>query len=320
MPPLLQPLHTITGKVSMKIGISIKSAYGVTNVRDGALQMIDRTRAAARAGLDSLFVGDHHVVASPYYQNTPMIGRLLAEWDHRPAGALFLLPLWNPVLAAEQIATLACIANGQFIVQCGLGRDEYQFKAMGANIRFRPSAFEQSLSSMRALWRGESVSLNGRWHFEEAKISPLPPQPVAVWIGGGVPAAIDRAARLGDAWLADPSLTLESAGDAIRTYREAIERHGLDLPPTIAIRRDVYVAQTATEATRLERQLESKGYRGFKPESLVIGDAASVAEQLAEFAALGYTDIIIRNLHPDASQAVASTLRMADVKARLATV
>ena len=61
-------------------------------------------------GLDSLFVGDHHNVPVPYYQNVAILGRLLAEWDTRPAGALFLLPLWHPVLLAEQIGTLASIA------------------------------------------------------------------------------------------------------------------------------------------------------------------------------------------------------------------
>ena len=143
----------------MKVGISITSAYPTGSGRDGATSMIARARAAAEAGLDSLFVGDHHVVPTSYYQNTPMLGRLLAEWDHRHAGALFLLPLWNPVLLAEQVATLACITRGPFILQCALGANDYQFKAMGANIKVRPSAFEQSLRVLRALWKGETVSL-----------------------------------------------------------------------------------------------------------------------------------------------------------------
>lgn len=301
----------------MKIGISITSAYQVRDVRDGANQMIDRARAAARAGLDSLFVGDHHVVPSPYYQNTPMMGRLLAEWDERPSGALFLLPLWNPVLAAEQIATLACIARGRFIMQCGLGRDDHQFNAMGANIKFRPSAFEQSLASMRALWRGETVSLAGRWKFSEARISPLPPEPIEVWVGASAPAAIERAARLGDTWLADPSMTLAQAARAMDIYRAARDRSGQGMPPTVAIRRDVYVAKNEIEATELAREIAEKGYRGFNPEALVIGDAATVAAHFREFGELGFTDIIIRNLHRDPAYAVASTERMAEVKAEL---
>ena len=58
---------------------------------------------------------------------------MLAEWGDGPAGALYLLPLWNPVLVAEQAATLACIAKGRFILQCGLG-DRRQAKAMGVAI------------------------------------------------------------------------------------------------------------------------------------------------------------------------------------------
>jgi hypothetical protein len=91
-----------------------------------------------------------------------MLGRLLAEWGAAPAGCLFLLPLWHPVLVAEQIGTLASIAQGPFIMQCGLGYGEARFAAMGANIkmelpRFSGEALFQSaarfsvLSSLR--WR-----------------------------------------------------------------------------------------------------------------------------------------------------------------------
>ncbi|MGH9848521.1 MAG: LLM class flavin-dependent oxidoreductase, partial [Blastocatellia bacterium] len=101
----------------MKIGISLTSAYKTQDPRAGARWMIERARAAREAGLDSLFVGDHHATPIPYYQNTPMLGRLLAEWGERAAGCLFLLPLWNPVLVAEQVGTLAAIAQGCFIFQ-----------------------------------------------------------------------------------------------------------------------------------------------------------------------------------------------------------
>src|SRR6476620_5323831 len=123
--------------------------------------MIERASAARRAALDTLFVGDQHVSATPYYQNTPMLGRLLAEWGAAPAGCLFLLPLWHPVLVAEQVGTLAAIAQGRFIFQCGLGDDEHQFAAMGADIKFRPSAFEESFTAVQRLLRGETVSSDG---------------------------------------------------------------------------------------------------------------------------------------------------------------
>src|ERR1700730_906009 len=106
----------------MRIGISLTSNHpDVKDSRQGARWMIERAAAANPAALDSLFVGDQHVSPTLYYQNTPMLGRLLAEWGKAPAGCLFLLPLWHPVLVAEQIGTLAAIAQGPFIMQCGLG-------------------------------------------------------------------------------------------------------------------------------------------------------------------------------------------------------
>src|SRR5439155_1628438 len=88
-----------------------------TRATPEARWLCERARAARDAELDSLFVGDHHNVPVPYYQNVPMLGRLLIEWSERPVGALFLLPLWHPVLVAEQIGTLAAIADGRFIMQ-----------------------------------------------------------------------------------------------------------------------------------------------------------------------------------------------------------
>jgi len=273
--------------------------------------MVERTRAADQANLDSLFLGDHHITPSNYYQNTPMMGRLLAEWGDRPAGVLFLLPLWNPVLVAEQVATLACMTSSRFILQCGLGAGERQFKGMGKNIKYRPSAFEQSIDTLRALWNGETVSMDGRWCFQDAAIRPLPPEPVDIWIGASANVAIERASWLGDTWLADPGMTLEEAGIAIDYYQRCQEKHHKKAN-CIAIRRDIYVAETTADAEQA-MQLAG-GYRGFNPEALVIGEVQAVADQLLEFENLGYTDVIIRSLHPDPAKALESIQRLAQVK------
>jgi len=297
----------------MKVGISVTSAIADSDVREGPRQMIARAKAAAEAGLSALFVGDHHVVPNPYYQNVPMIARMLAEWDQRDLGALFLLPMWHPVLAAEQIATLACLAQGKFIMQCGLGHGEAQFKAMGTKQRTRASAFEQSLELMRALWQGETVSSDGHWQFEGAQVSPLPPENIEVWIGASADIAIERAARMGDAWLASPGMLLDESARQMEVYLAALAKHKRAVPNTIAIRRDVYVAESGQEALNVRQALGSKGYRGFDPDALVIGDADEVAEQFLRYGALGYTDIIVRNLHREYHRAIESTERLSRV-------
>lgn len=281
------------------------------DAREGARWTVERAAAARRSGLDSLFVGDHHAVPVPYYQNIPMLGRLLAEWGDAPAGALFLLPLWHPVLLAEQIGTLASIAAGRFIVQCALGAGEHQFTAMGVDIRRRPSLFEHHLDVVRRLLAGAEV--------DGVRIAPVPPEPVEVWIGAAAPPAIDRAARLGDAWLAGPELTPEAAAAQMELYREACERH--DRTPTcVPIRRDVYVGESEADVEAVAGPVLAAGYRGFEPGAAVAGTVDQVAAEFRRYAELGFTDVIVRQLADDQAASVASIRRLADVKALVADV
>ena len=78
---------------AVRVGVSLRTAFLVDDVRVGARWIVERAVAARDAGLDCLLVGDHHATPVPYYQNTPLLGRLLAEWGDAPFGALFLLPL-----------------------------------------------------------------------------------------------------------------------------------------------------------------------------------------------------------------------------------
>src|SRR5213079_2248403 len=169
-----------------------------------------------------------------------MLGRLLAEWGEAPAGCLFLLPLWHPVLVAEQIGTLAAIAQGPFIMQRGLGWGDDRFAAMGANIRTRPSAFEEALDIIRRLLAGETVSSSGRFRIAEASLALRPAEPVEVWIGASALPAIERAARLAEGWIASPGLTREEARMQADFYRERCAAYGRQ-PGVIALRRDIYV-------------------------------------------------------------------------------
>ena len=297
----------------MRIGISISSSYNVTDYRIGARWMIERAKAAAQAGLDSLFVGDHHITPQPYYQNTPILARALAEWHDAPAGALYLLPFRHPVLLAEEIATLATIAPGRFIMQCALGYGDREFAAFGINPKHRPSRFEECLEIMRRLWAGETVSHEGRWQVHEARILPTPPEPIEVWIAASAKPAIERAARLGDGWLAAPGVTLAEARESLDYYRECCAKQNR-APGVTAIRRDIYVGESAAEAQATGGKIIAAGYRGFAPDATIVGDVEQVAAAFQELAEMGYSDVIIRNLVVDQEKAVACIGRLAEVK------
>jgi alkanesulfonate monooxygenase SsuD/methylene tetrahydromethanopterin reductase-like flavin-dependent oxidoreductase (luciferase family) len=301
----------------MKVGVSLRSAYAPMDVRTGARWLVERTRAARDAGLDSLFIGDHHNVPVPYYQNVPMLGRLLAEWDDRPAGALFLLPLWQPVLLAEQIGTLASIASGPFVMQCALGGGADQFEPMGASLRTRPSRFEAVLDIVRRLCAGEEVSTESPFPIPRARIAPIPPQPLEVWIGGSADPAVDRAARLGDAFLIGPEATPAQVGELVGTYREACARHGRPAAK-IAVRRDVHVGRDEADARRVAGPIVDAGYRGFDPAAPVVGGIETTAAAFAELGSLGCTDVIIRHLADDHDEVLASFERLGAVRSAVA--
>ena len=278
--------------------------------------MIERAAAARQAGLDSLFVGDQHASPTPYYQNTPILGRLLAEWGEAPAGCLFLLPLWHPVLVAEQIGTLAAIAEGPFIMQCGLGWGDDRFAAMGANIRTRPSAFEEALDIVRRLLVGETVSSSRRFQIAEASLALRPSEPVEVWIGASAPPAVDRAARLAEGWIASPGLTFEEAHAQADLYRERCAAYG-KAPGAIVLRRDIYVGETSADARAVLQQAVSRGYRGIPAEALIAGSVEEVAEQFRSFAEIGYTGISVRHLTNHQPKVLGSLERLAVVRAAL---
>jgi alkanesulfonate monooxygenase SsuD/methylene tetrahydromethanopterin reductase-like flavin-dependent oxidoreductase (luciferase family) len=300
----------------MRIGVSLTSAHATPDVRVAARHMIERAAAARRAGLDSLFLGDHHSTGAPYYQNVPMLGRLLAEWGDAPAGCLFLLPLWHPVLLAEQVGTLAAIAQGRFILQCGIGEGVGQFDALGVNLKHRPSAFEESLDAVRRLWAGEQVSSHARYDFDNARVAPRPPEPVEVWIGATAEPAVDRAARLGDAWLASPGLTPAAARTLVDYYRERCRVHGRT-PTAVAIRRDIYVGASRADVEATAGCVIARGYRGFDPAALVAGTVDEVVERFRALGAMGYTDVIIRHLIDDQASVLASMGRLEAVRAAL---
>lgn len=301
---------------SVHIGVSERSGYGGADARTGARWMVERVRAARDAGLESLFLGEHHATGGTYFQNAPMLGRLLAEWGEQPAGALFLLPLWHPVTLAEQIGTLAALTPGRFIMQCALGGGQEQFAGMGVPLAGRVARFESTLSVLRRLLAGEEVTTEEPLTLSSARGGPLPPEPLDVWIGASAPAAIDRAARLGDGWIAAPGLTPGQAALQIEHYRSCCAAHGRPTGVT-AIRRDIHVGADPADARRVAEPILGAGYRGFPRESLVVGGVGEVSRAFADLADLGYDHILVRHLADDQGEVLASYERLGTVRSDL---
>jgi alkanesulfonate monooxygenase SsuD/methylene tetrahydromethanopterin reductase-like flavin-dependent oxidoreductase (luciferase family) len=277
----------------VQLGISLSSASTLPG-REAASHLLDRAGAAATAGLDSLTLGDSHARGSiRYFQNTPTMGRVLAEWTGRPAGCLFLVPMWSPVLIAEQAATLACLHEGPFILQTALGGDQHQYAAMGASRDHRGAVFEEALRLIRALFDGETVS-SERFGFSDVSIGLVPPDPVEWWVGTMSAPGLRRAGRMGATWYASPAATLETLPPLLEQYRDACERSGAE--PRVALRRDVLILPDGDRARTLMADRIAAGYRGLTPDHLVAGSPTEAADQLAAFRDLGVDQVVVRTM------------------------
>ncbi|MFN8558574.1 MAG: LLM class flavin-dependent oxidoreductase [Dehalococcoidia bacterium] len=279
----------------MKIGVSLTSAYPlVMEPRQAGRNLIERAAAVRRAGLDSLFVGDYHVTQSHYFQNVPLLGRLLAEVGDLPVGALFVLPLFHPVLLAEQIGTLAALAEGPFTLVTGMGDGE-QFPPFGVSLKERPSRLVEGQEIIRRLLAGERVTHSGRHYtLDDVAIHPTPPEPVPIWVSATARPAVQLAAVIGDGWLAGPWSCGEDLITQANIYRQACDVTGRT--PYLAIRRDVYVGESDREAEEATARVVAAGYRSFDREAMVIGGPDTVVAEFRRLHDLGFRYILVRHL------------------------
>ena len=158
---------------------------------------MEQTRAAARGRLGSISLGYGHSTGPlSLHSERPMLGRILAEWDSRPSGCLFLVPLWHPVLTAEQIGTVVAIASGPSSSDWRRWLAG-EFRCDGRQPGRSGPGTRGGIVVVRELLNGESVS-STTWGTADARVAPLPPAGTEWWIGATAPVRIARAARLED--------------------------------------------------------------------------------------------------------------------------
>ena len=78
------------------------------------------------------------------------------------------------------------------------------------------------------------------------------------------------------------------------------------------------VVDSAAEAERVGDELMAAGYRGFERAAVAYGDPESVAEQLAVYGELGFTDVVVRVMRAPLGPTVRSVELAGEVRSRLA--
>ncbi|HIN04800.1 MAG TPA: LLM class flavin-dependent oxidoreductase, partial [Dehalococcoidia bacterium] len=104
----------------MKIGMSLTSGYSTDRDSQELMKnLIEQVELMAQLGFDSVSLGDHHLTQNHYLQVLPTMSRLTAHSGEMQLLPLFLLPFYNPIVLAEQIATLDVISGGRTRVISG---------------------------------------------------------------------------------------------------------------------------------------------------------------------------------------------------------
>jgi probable F420-dependent oxidoreductase len=119
------------------------------------------------------------------------------------ATGVLALPQRQTILVAKQVAELTMLSGGRFRLGVGIGLNPVESEAMGAEYVTRGARQEEQIRLLRRLWTEDLVDFTGRFHrVDRAGIAPLPPEPPEVWLGGKSDAAVDRAVRLADGFVA----------------------------------------------------------------------------------------------------------------------
>ena len=115
---------------------------------------------------------------------------------------VLVLPHRHPVLAAKMLATLAHLAPGRVILGAGVGWMREEIELLGAPFAERGAWTDEAIRIMRACWRDERASFQGRfWSFPAVGLAPKPARgTIPIWIGGHSKRALRRVAELGDGW------------------------------------------------------------------------------------------------------------------------
>jgi probable F420-dependent oxidoreductase len=119
--------------------------------------------------------------------------------------AVLVLPFRSPILAAKSLATLDVLSNGRVFPVVGLGVDQRrEWEAAGVPAGTRGARTDEAIEVIRRLWVEDEVTYKGSYFtLDRVRLLPRPVQtPPPLWVGGNTEAALRRAGRLGDGWLA----------------------------------------------------------------------------------------------------------------------
>ena len=214
-------------------------------------------------------------------------------------GTTMLLPGRNLVWLAKAVATLDVLSGGHFLLTfvpgLAVGGES---SAIGISSAARSEQMEDALPVLRRLWDGELVSHEGpAGSFVDVSVSPQPAQrPFDVWLGGNVPAALDRCGRLADGWLPAFCTPADAAEGKAVIDRVAAEHGRAISPEHFGV--SLAYAPDGTDLSALASSPLARRARGRPLEEIIPVGRGGLRTKLQQFLDVGFSKFVVRPMAP----------------------
>jgi alkanesulfonate monooxygenase SsuD/methylene tetrahydromethanopterin reductase-like flavin-dependent oxidoreductase (luciferase family) len=254
----------------MRFGLfgSATARHGGPDVDSGQgyREFVDYNIEAEALGFYSTFLVEHHFTG--YGQVSASLA--LLTWvaaktrSLRLGTAVLVLPWHNPVLIAEQAATIDLLSGGRLDFGVGKGYRHNEFVGFAIPMEEADERFEEALAVILKAWTSDQrFSHRGKyWRFENVIVEPptaQKPHP-PLWMGAGSPDSIRKVAERGYNLLLDQFASIEAIGGRIALFKAGVERQGRRFDPMeVGVARAFYVAKDeADKEAALERRLAAQ--------------------------------------------------------------
>ena len=267
--------------------------------------MIEAAKKAVDRGFDSIWAGDS-LLARPRHDPITLLAGVAGAIREIELGTAVLLPaLRNPVVLAQQLATLDQLTEGRLIVGAGIAPDSpavrAEFTAAGTPFEGRVGRYMEGIRLCRALWSGQPVDWEGRWSVKAGVLAPVPYRDGGplIWSAASVPQGIERAARHHDGWFPigpDPA-TFAQRNEVFQNAATLAGRKLEDLTTaiylTVSVMDDTEKAEAAID-TYLEGYYQAPASALRSYQACKGGDGDQVVEFIRSFVEGGAQHVIVR--------------------------
>ncbi len=188
---------------------------------------------AERLGFDSVWVSEHHFLDDGYLPSLlPMCAAIAARTRTIGIGTgVLLAPLHDPIRVAEDAAVVDLLSGGRLILGLGAGWRREEFETFGVPLGEAGRRLERAVRILREAW---APGLVGEGPVEVA-VTPKPARGgPPIWLGAMSEAAVRRAGRIADGFLAT-EVGPEAFAEQVRWAAEERARAGREGPFTDAV-------------------------------------------------------------------------------------